>query len=189
MPTATVLRNLFILAGFFSLAGCDHFDEDKAATQQVLEEDADHIADNIENRGVTIADSVRDNAKRTGEKLRSWWITPPPAKPGPRAIASSYCYKTLQDVLCYGQPMPGWEHRLIAYQGTTAAPPAQALMQPLPKRIVNPDVLPENRVANARPVFTSLPPAPKEEEKNTNEPAVLDPTREQLPNPTFSPQL
>lgn len=187
--TGILVRKLLIIAGFFVLSGCDHLEEDKDATVKVVTDDADQVATNIENRGVSIADNVRDHAKMTGEQLRKWWITPLPAKPGPKAVASSYCYKVLQDILCYSQPMPGWEYRLVAYQGSGAAAPPRPVTEPLPKRVVNPNVLPENRVANAKPVFTSLPPAPKEEEKNTDQPAMLDPTHEQLPNPIASPQL
>lgn len=187
------MRKLFLVAGFLTgflaLAGCDHYDDDKAAVTKEITDDADQVATNEETKDLNAASKVRDQVKVTADKLRTWLIAPPPAKGAPHAIASSYCYRSLQDVLCYRQPIPGWEQRLVAYQGTNAAPPPPAMMATLPKRVIDESVLPENKVANSKPVFTTVPPPPKEEEKNSDSMPILDATHEQLPNPSLLPQL
>lgn len=41
------------------------------------------------------------------------------AKKAPRPVDSiqpRYCYKTYEDIVCYGKPVPGYEERLVAYQ-------------------------------------------------------------------------
>ena len=183
------MRKFLITTCFIALMGCDHYDSDKAVVTSQVEEDADQMATNIEKSGTSVANQVRENVKTTGEQLRSWLITPNPPKKPNNAIVASYCYRALTDVLCYRQPVPGWEGRLIAYQGTNAEPPASAQTQPLPKRIADASLLPENKAANAKPVFKELPPPPPQEEKNSNELPVFDASHEQLPNPTHSPQL
>lgn len=157
------------------------------------------------------------------------WMRPVP-KPGPpQPIAASYCYTVLQDIMCYRKPMPGWEHRLVAYQGTNAPAPPPALMEPLPKRqdeIVlakveekPADKKPEEtkdsekkepekkeapkktdvkkdegakRAEAAKPVFDEIPNAAEHEapkDENSATPTIVDPTHEQLPDPSLAPQL
>ena len=182
------LRNGLIFIIFLSISGCDHYDGDKDYVKKQTEEDADQVAKNIESGATSTATIVRDKVKVTGERLRSWLITPTPIKK-PNSIAASYCYRAQTDVLCYRQPVPGWEGRLLAFQGTDVTPPAPAQTQPLPKRVADASTLPENKVASAKPVFKELPPPPKEEEKDPNAMPVFDAAHEQLPNPLRSPQL
>lgn len=35
-----------------------------------------------------------------------------------KPIPPSYCYRVLQDIVCYSEPLPGAESRLVAAQGT-----------------------------------------------------------------------
>jgi hypothetical protein len=139
-----------------------------------------------------IANHIRDNVHATGRHLKDWWTYDPNAKVAVKTVPSSYCYRTQGDVLCYRAPMPGWEHRLVGYQGTFAEAPSPVLMQPLPGQSIDAAMLPANRVANAKPVFTEMPPEAREE-------APKDPTQlleanpenvqETIPDPTVSPQL
>jgi hypothetical protein len=88
------------------------------------------------------------------DSVADWMRPAPPPKP-PQAIAASYCYRTYQDILCYRQPMPGWEFRLVGYQGTYAKAPPPAIMEPLP---VQAEAKPAaDRTASAQPVFTTTP--------------------------------
>ena len=38
--------------------------------------------------------------------------------PQPPTVQARYCYRTQQDIICYGKPIPGFEERLVAYQTT-----------------------------------------------------------------------
>jgi hypothetical protein len=42
---------------------------------------------------------------------------PPPPKPGLKPVRDAYCYRVMQDIMCYHEPQPGAEARLVAYQG------------------------------------------------------------------------
>ena len=137
----------------------------------------------------TVADNVRDAANETVYKLQDWATTPTPKKKDPLPIASTYCYHTLQDILCYRQPMPGWEGRLVAYQGTNAKAPDDAVMQLLPKSKIDEALLPANRVAASKPTFTSLPELPKQADKPIDPMQAIDAAHETLPDPSQVPQL
>jgi len=139
----------------------------------------------------TLATDLKDNVYTTTAKVKDWAMTPP-VVPQPHEITNSYCYYVLQDILCYHQPMPGLESRLVAYQGTHAQPPAPYTMELLPKREAAAGNTPPDYAANAKPVFSTPPAAPKNAAKPsdpTSPPAVADPTREVLPDPATSPQL
>ncbi len=137
-----------------------------------------------------VADDVRDNIKRTGEHLRSWLITPLPSTEK-QPMPTRYCYRVLQDILCYRQQMPGWEGKLVGYQGAVAAPPAPAVMKVMPLRADNPAELPANRAANTKPVFAEMPTDSKEtKDSGTAADAVtIDSGHETLPDSALSPQL
>jgi len=137
-----------------------------------------------------VANQFRDNVKATMRHAKDWWNYDP--KPGhPKSVPDSYCYRAQGDVLCYRAPMPGWEHRLVGYQGTFAKAPPPVMMEPLPGQSVDAAMLPSNRVANAKPVFNELPPEIKEEPKNPTELLEADPqnVHETIADPTLSPQL
>jgi len=132
---------------------------------------------------------VKDNIYKTASKVTEWVSTPPAPPPGPKDVADSYCYHVLQDILCYHQPMPGWEYRLVGYQGTHAEPPAQATMQLLAKRRPDNGDTPATRAANTTPVFATVPVLPKETEKPSDQSQVIDSNHELLPDPALAPQL
>jgi len=147
-----------------------------------------------QNAALDLANDLKNNVYHTTTKVKEWAMTPPMDERAPQPIQDSYCYYTLQDILCYRQPMPGWEYRLVGYQGTDAAPPAPAVMQPLPLQAEETSALPVNRVANAKPVFVTPPPEVKETQKEGTDttagtPATPDITHQQLPNPALAPQL
>ncbi len=142
-----------------------------------------------------IANNVRDNVRVTSRRMKEWWFYEP-KPPQNRDVASSYCYRVLQDVVCYRQPMPEWEHRLVGYQGTGALPPPPSVMQPLPKRSISASNEAASRLASAQPVFVEIPPDVKEAEangadpdKDPSVPVPADAAHETLPDPALAPQL
>lgn len=139
--------------------------------------------------GRSVGDNVKDSIYETKDQLKEWIFTPPKKKGEPLPIASRYCYKAQTDILCYRQPMPGWEGRLVAYQGTDALPPPPPVMELMPKATKDSRQLPENRVATAKPVFAEPPKEEKKEAKDPNEPELPNSLNEQLPDPSQSPQL
>jgi hypothetical protein len=196
MPTP-----LFLMALLCILAACtqQQAQQDANAVAAQAKDDARYVAketkenaqlagNNVERSATRMANNVRDGVKRTNRRLRDWWLTPLPPEPEPLPVQASYCYRVLQDVLCYRDPMPGWEHRLVAYQGTGALPPAPAITRPLPRLAERPAPSAAERLAGSMPVFVNLPP---EEKKEAAAPEALsaDPAHENLPNPMLSPQL
>lgn len=134
--------------------------------------------------------SIKANFYHNVDRIADW-IRPDVPKP-PQPVAASYCYSALQDILCYRAPMPGWEHRLIAYQGTGAPPPVPSTMKLLPVHVVDNTMLPETRAANAKPVFAKPPEelkTEKTEESTSVNTGAVDATHEQLPDPALAPQL
>ncbi len=146
------------------------------------------VVDNVDRATTRMAGRTRDQIKRTNRKVRDWCLTPLP-QPQPNAIAASYCYRVLQDIMCYREPMPGWEQRLVAYQGTNAAPPPPAVTKPLPMVNVDPAKMAASRISNARPVFVNLPPEEEKKVQAVDGVVVIDESRESLPNPSAVPQL
>lgn len=77
--------------------------------------------DTITDTSYKAANTVEDNASLTWNKARDILDlrrNPPPMPPTPRS-QSRYCYNFFEDIVCYAQPIPGEENRLIAYQGNT----------------------------------------------------------------------
>lgn len=162
-------------------------------TQRRVERDARGGMANVESSASRIADNFRDGFHRSVDRFERWWFTPPPEENGKRAIPASYCYNSFQDVLCYRQPMPGWEHRLVGYQGTAAVPPPPAVMEPLPVRAQEKPSTSAGRIANAQPVFTEMPVMEKEAEstqtQEEGDSAAPDVSHQTLPDPALAPQL
>ncbi len=167
--------------------------KDGNALKEQIKADAGYVADetsanaeivggNVERAGSRIADNVRDQVKKTNRKVRDWWLTPL-KEPQPKVVSNSYCYRVMQDILCYREPMPGWEQRLVAYQGTHAEPPPVAMTKPLPTVKVDPAKTTAYRVNNAKPVFVSLPTEDQKKQETVDGVSVLDESRETLPNP------
>lgn len=184
------MRKIAVISALLLFSACDHFDEDKDAATIQAKTDARNVETNVTRSSMRIADNVRDSIKRTGEHVRDWWITPLPSKE-PRPLPPRYCYRVLQDILCYRAQRPGWEDKLVAYQGDGAAPPTPATMKLLPLRNDNNSLSPEKRAENAKPVFVSIPPEVKEEDnKNSSaNPTTIDPAYETIQDSVLSPQL
>jgi len=139
------------------------------------------------------ANDMKANIYQTSGEVKDWFLTPPP-KNERVPVASTYCYKVFQDILCYRQPMPGYEDRLIAYQGTNAEPPPAAMMQPLSTQESDMSKQPANRVANAQPVFVQIPADVKDTTQDVQDKSQLpapaaDTAHETLPDPALAPQL
>jgi hypothetical protein len=207
------VRLLFSLALILGLTGCGVFAGLPPATDMAMGAGAvglmysDDIVDAAKNpeddstknvvppqaKSTTtrVANQIRDNVHATARHLKNWWTYDPNAQVANKTVPDSYCYRAQGDVLCYRAPMPGWENRLIGYQGTFAKAPSPVMMEPLPGQSVDAAMLPANRVASAKPVFTAMPEEIKEEPKNPEELLEADPqnAHETIADPTLSPQL
>lgn len=184
------MHKVLFVSFLFILCSCTHLEEDKDNAVAQAKIDAKNVETNVSKSVVRMADGVRDGIKRTNERLREWWLTPLP-KEVKKPVPQRYCYRVLQDILCYRSEMPGWESRLVGYQGTGAKPPKPATMEPLQLRAEDDKTLPKDYAAKAQPVFTDIP-----EEKKDNKSAVpstgtimIDPMYEPLPNSVLVPQL
>lgn len=139
-----------------------------------------------------VSEDFKTNVYQASDGIKRWWHTPP-YTPGKQSVATSYCYRAYQDVMCYRQPMPGWEHRLVGYQGTDANEPPAPMMQPLAEHYPG-VVTTAQRAASAEPVFIGLPPEIKADASQTVGPASMKPllpteTQEALPNPSTARQF
>lgn len=135
-----------------------------------------------------VGEGLKDNYHTTADRIREW-MKPTPKKEK-HGVPNSYCYTSYQDILCYRQPMPGWESRLVGYQGTNAAMPPMAMMEPLPQRAPGTEMLPSNRAKTSKPLVPAAPPLPKEEENADPSKAIaVDAGHESLPDPALAPQL
>lgn len=180
-----------IIAVLLLLTACETNDQDKAAIKEQLKEDTHTAEDNAKRHTMRVANNVRDQVKKTAQKMREWWLEPLPQQAIP-AVPPSYCYQVMQDIVCYRQPVPGKTQQLVGYQGDNAAPPPLAQTAALPmvkENSITASGKPEVRVKTAKPVFVGIPVQPKQD-KNTSaldEAAALG--NEPLPNPMLSPQL
>jgi hypothetical protein len=183
------LRKLLAIISVLALCSCDHYEEDKKVVVAQANKDAKVVQANVEHNGMRVANDLRDNLKKTGEQMRKWWLTPLPST-AKQPMPVRYCYRVLQDILCYREQMPGWENKLVAYQGAGAAPPRPATMKLLPLREDNAGNDVEKKIANMKPVFVE-PPTPVKEQKNdaSAQPIPIDAAHETLPDSVLSPQL
>ncbi len=183
------LQKFLIIFSMLCLCSCDHYEEDKKVVVAQANKDAKTVQENVEKNGMRVANDVRDNLKKTGEQMRKWWLTPLPST-AKQPMPVRYCYRVLQDILCYREQMPGWENKLVAYQGAGAAPPRPATMKLLPLREDNAGNDVEKKIANMKPVFVA-PPTPVKDQKNdaSADTVVIDPMHETLPDSVLSPQL
>lgn len=183
------LHKLLALIGMLALCSCDHYEEDKKAVVTQADKDAKTVQGNVSKNAMRVADNVRDSIKRTGEHVRDWWITPLPST-AKQPMPVRYCYRVLQDILCYREQMPGWENKLVAYQGAGAAPPRPATMKLLPLREDNQGNDVEKKIANMKPVFVAPPTSVKDQKNDASDnPVMVDPMHETLPDSVLSPQL
>lgn len=178
------MHKITVVLGLLILCSCEHFEQDKEVAVAQAKKDAKMVENNVSEKIVRVADNVRDSIKRTNNKIREWWITPLPS-PKKHAMPTRYCYRVLQDILCYRQQMPGWENKLVGYQGHDAVPPTPTVTKLIPLRAEDPDTLPENRAAAAKPVFGAMPVA----EDKTQDSEKTATSGETLPESVFSPQL
>lgn len=172
------------------VAGCDTNQQDTDAAKAQLKADSKTVEANAERHTMRVANNVRDQTKKTAAKLREWWLEPLPELATP-VVPPSYCYKVMQDIICYRQPMPGMAHQLVGVQGENTAKPVTQ-MTALPK-VKNSAITqagkPEERIKTAKPVFVSIPTQAKADTTGSaaDEAAMLG--NEPLPNPMLSPQL
>lgn len=182
------MRTINLIFSVLLLCSCSHFEEDKQQAVVQAKADLQTIQGNVTHNAKRVANEVRDNIKLTNDRVRDWWITPLPSTQ-PLAMPSRYCYRVLQDVLCYREAVPGWEGKLVGYQGYKATPPAVVATQPLPLRDGDDSSLAVNRVVNMQPVFVGMSTAPKDKNAATNNTVDLDAPHETLPESPLAPQL
>ena len=63
--------------------------------------------------------AVHSHYVATGQRVREWFRIPPKENPQPTPPNNSYCYKALQDVVCYNSPLYGQEGRMTGFQEST----------------------------------------------------------------------
>ncbi len=185
------MRKILMIFVLLSVCACDHYEQDQKAVVEQAKIDAKTVQGNVTHNTMRVADTVRDNVKRTGEKIREWWLTPLPSN-AKQPMPTRYCYKVLQDILCYRQQMAGWENKLVGYQGANADPATPAKMKPLALRSDDKNALPDKRAENLKPVFVGAATDPKEtKDENASKTADvnIDATHENLPESPLSPQL
>lgn len=184
------MRNLLIILSVLFLTSCDHIEEDSKVAEKQIKEDAQNVGNNVSKNASRVADNVRDSIKRTNNRIREWWITPlPVAKKHP--MPTRYCYRVLQDIVCYREQREGWESKLVGYQGENAEPPRPATMKVMALRPENPDANPAVRAAKAKPVFASIPENDKDKkDKGSSSEAIsIDASQETISDSPLSPQL
>lgn len=87
---------------------------------------------------------VQKEASVTLDKVQGYLQVPKYKKASPKEPPPSYCYRTGGDILCYKQPLPGQEDRLVGYQSTIAPEALVASkakvreVKPMPPRVVKP---------------------------------------------------
>lgn len=138
-----------------------------------------------------LADHVRDNVRTTTRHVKKWWFYDPAAVPvAERETPNSYCYRARGDVLCYSQPMPGWEGRLIGYQGTHAMLPPKTIVELLPKNRLASAKSSDHGAEKAKPVFAAIPAVTEEASKDEDPNAeVKESLHEPIADPRISPQF
>ncbi len=185
------LRKIFLTLSFLTICSCEHFEQDKEVATTQAKKDAKQVEENVGKSVTRMANNVRDRVKETNERLRDWWLTPLPSKEK-KPMPNRYCYKVLQDILCYRSQMTGWENKLVGYQGANAATPTPPTTKALQFRADDPSSLPANRAEQTKPVFATMP-TNDDEAKNaastSGDTVVIDSTHETLPDPALAPQL
>lgn len=138
-----------------------------------------------------VANNFRDGVRATTRRAKEWWFYDPEAEKqtGGTPVPPSYCYTVMQDIVCYPGPIPGWEHRLVGYQGTLAKAPPVVATKPLPKLAAEGDIPADTRLKSAAPVFKEIPEEVKKEREDSAQPPAGDTAQETLPDPLMSPQL
>lgn len=182
------MRKFVIILSLFALCACDHLEQDGKDAQTQAQQDAKTVQGNVSKNVMRVADNVRDRIKRTNEHIRDWWITPLPSTEK-QPMPTRYCYRVLQDILCYREQMVGWENRLVGYQGNDATPPTPATMQALPLRAENSTASNVNKITNSKPVFVGIPTEVKEEKTDLSASPSIVKEHETLPDTPLAPQL
>ncbi|MGE3714272.1 MAG: hypothetical protein AB7F82_07065 [Alphaproteobacteria bacterium] len=149
----------------------------------------DAVPPSLKDSAKRTATNVRDNVRHNSRKLKEWWFYDPAKErvKNEHAIAPSYCYAVMQDIVCYPAPMPGWEARLVGYQGSAPIAVAVVKTEPVPHLPKTDRITPEDRLKKADPVFDAIPEEVKKERAEGE--AISGSAQEILPDPQISPQL
>lgn len=167
----------------------DEIEQVEAEDLQDPETYRDAVPPQAKQGAKRVATNVRDNVRHNSRRLKEWWFyDPEEAAKGPQPVDPKYCYRVMQDILCYPGPMAGWETRLVAYQGTGAPAPAKVRTKPLPKLARDGYSTGPMRLKKADPVFNQIPEEPPKQPVTTDQP-VDAAGQEVLPDPLISPQL
>jgi hypothetical protein len=183
------MRKIITIFSLFFFCSCSHFVQDSKDVVGQAKEDATTIKENSANAVVRVATQLRDNVKLTNEHLRDWLITPLPKKEN-LPVPQRYCYRVLQDILCYREQMVGWENKLVGYQGTNAAPPVFVATKPLPLRTTDTSTTSvATRISASKPVFSEVPNDIKDTKNAAGDVVSVDGAHETLPDSPLAPQL
>ncbi len=87
----------------------------KASTLCLLSLSLTACADARDN-GIKAESAVHSTYVQTGQRVRDWFRIPPRENPQPTPPNNAYCYKALQDVVCYNAPVYGQEGRMTGFQ-------------------------------------------------------------------------
>lgn len=112
-----------------------------------------------------------------------------PHTPEKQPMPTRYCYRVLQDILCYRDQMKGWEAKLVGYQGKDAAPPVASSMQPIPLRTEEANSGKASKEEKAKPIFVNMPTDPKETKGSNTESMTVEGAHETLTDSPLGPQL
>lgn len=182
------MRNFATIISLITLCSCTHIEQDKEGVARQVEQDAKVVRGNISQTAMRVANDVRDNVKQTNDQIREWFLTPLPSKEK-KPMPARYCYRVLQDILCYREQVAGWEGKLVGYQGKDATPPTPVTPQPLPLVSSETTTSPTVRAASLKPVFVGLPSEVKGTKNIVSETTPPNGTHETIPDSPLSPQL
>jgi len=144
--------------------------------------------DSVHDGTVRSLNGVEDNTDTAWSKTREylWLDDKNKVKKAPEVSQPRYCYRTYQDIICYGEPLVGAENRLVAYQDAHAhagyvLAPASQKEDTASKAVLKP--IKSVNVGSPPPVAGDTGAAKKQLKEIIFEPSELNP-RELVPKAT-----
>jgi hypothetical protein len=115
-------------------------------------------------------DTVGNETGASYNKMRGYLDLGPRPKPvqSKDVVQPRYCYHTYEDIICYSQPLPGEEYRLVAFQ--SASGKTGYTLPPAPTNVVMPPLPPPKPTTIGPP-----PPAKPNDDKQLKE-IIFDPS-------------
>lgn len=118
---------------------------------------AKNAAQDVHMAARQTAVNVRDQVKEVTGRVKTYFVLPAyqPAQSKPPQTA--YCYRTQSDILCYRDPVPGAEMRLVAFQGVAQPDGSSQVVAVMEEP---PLVTAKDRAPSARPAYRAVDPQP-----------------------------